>query len=90
MNKFRLTISSPDSNIFQGDAVKLSVRGIEGDLAVMAGHIPFITAVKECDCKIELEDETEKIGHTDGGLLNVAKDEVILLSDCFKWQDNEK
>lgn len=37
MNTFRLTISSPDGNIFQGEAVKLSVRGIEGDLAVMAG-----------------------------------------------------
>ena len=34
---------------------------------------------------IELDDGTEKTGHTDGGLLNVAKDEVILLSDCFKW-----
>ena len=85
MNTFILTISSPDGNIFQGEAVKLSVRGIEGDLAVMAGHIPFITAVKECECRIELDDGTEKTGHTDGGLLNVAKDEVILLSDCFKW-----
>ena len=47
MNTFGLTISSPDGNIFQGEAVKLSVRGIEGDLAVMAGHIPFITAVKD-------------------------------------------
>ncbi|MBR6581664.1 MAG: F0F1 ATP synthase subunit epsilon [Ruminococcus sp.] len=85
MNTFVLTISSPDGNIFQGEAVKLSVRGIEGDLAVMAGHIPFITAVKDCDCKIELSDGTEKKGHTSGGLLNVAKDSVILLSDCFNW-----
>ncbi len=88
MNTFKLTISSPDGNIFQDEAVMLSVRGIEGDLAVMAGHIPFITAVKECECKIELEDGTEKKGHTDGGLLNVAKKEVILLSDCFKWQED--
>lgn len=85
MNTFGLTISSPDGNIFQGEAVKLSVRGIEGELAVMAGHIPFITAVKDCDCRIELPDGTEKSGHTTGGLLNVANDSVILLSDCFNW-----
>ena len=81
MNTFGLIISSPDGNIFEGEAIKLSVRGIEGELAVMAGHIPFITAVKECDCRIELADGTEKTGHTAGGLLNVAKDSVILLSD---------
>ena len=85
MNTFRLIISSPDGNILEGEAVKLSVRGIEGELAVMAGHIPFITAVKECDCRIELPDGTEKKGHTTGGLLNVGKDSVILLSDCFNW-----
>jgi F-type H+-transporting ATPase subunit epsilon len=85
MNTFELIISSPDGNIFEGDAAKLSVRGIEGELAVMAGHIPFITAVADCDCRIELTDGTDKKGHTTGGLLNVAKDRVILLSDCFNW-----
>ena len=85
MSTFGLTISSPDGNIFKGEAIKLSVRGSEGELAVMAGHIPFITAVKDCDCRIELPDGSEKKGHTTGGLLNVSKDNVILLSDCFNW-----
>lgn len=85
MSTFELTISSPDGNLFKGEAVSISVRGIEGELAVMAGHIPFITAVKECSCKIELPDGTEKTGHTGGGLLNVSPDGVILLSDGFSW-----
>lgn len=85
MSTFELTISSPDGNLFKGEAVSISVRGIEGELAVMAGHIPFITAVKECSCKIELPDGTEKTGHTEGGLLNVSPDGVILLSDGFSW-----
>lgn len=85
MSTFSLIISSPDGNLFEGEAVKISVRGIEGDLAVMAGHIPFITAVKECECRIELPDGTEKTGHTAGALLNVSDNAVILLSDCFNW-----
>ncbi len=85
MSTFSLTISSPDGNLFKGDAVRLSVRGTEGDLAVMAGHIPFVTAVKECECRIELPDGTEKTGHTAGGLLNVSNEEVIFLSDVFNW-----
>ncbi len=85
MKSFLLKISSPDGDVFCGDAIKLSVRGTEGDLAVMAGHIPFVSYVKPCDCKIQLEDETEKIGHIQSGVLTVSKEKVILLCGDFTW-----
>ena len=72
MNTFRLVVSSPDGNVWDGEAVMLTLRGVSGDLAVLAGHIPFVTTVVPCDCKIELADDTERIGHTDGGLLTVS------------------
>jgi len=62
----------------------MTLRGIEGDLAVMAGHVPFITSVKPCDVKLLLPDGSEKIGHSDGGLLTVAADGVTLLGS-FTW-----
>ena len=83
MKTFRLIISSPDGYLFDDEVVSISLRGAEGDLAVMAGHIPFITSVKPCDCRIELEDGEMKIGHIQGGLLTVAKDSVTLLSGRF-------
>ena len=46
MKTFLLIISTPDGEMFNGEAVNISLRGVEGDLAVMAGHIPFVTAVK--------------------------------------------
>ena len=87
MNTFRLIISSPDGSLYDGEAVKLSVRGVEGDLAVMAGHVPFITSVKPCECCIELEDGSVKTGSTESGLLAAAKEAVTLLSASFRWQD---
>ncbi len=87
MNVFKLKISTPDGNMFAGEAVKLDVRGIEGELAVMAGHIPFMTALKPCDCKILLPDGDERIGTAEGGLLNVGSEEVVLLSSGFKWKE---
>ncbi|MBQ9783484.1 MAG: hypothetical protein IJW44_03085 [Clostridia bacterium] len=86
MNAFHLIVSSPDGNIFEGEAVMLTLRGIAGELAVMAGHIPFVTTVVPCDCKIELADEI-RLGHTDGGLLTVSSDAVTLLSGSFRWVD---
>ena len=87
MNTFRLIVSSPSGHLFNGNAVMLTVRGIEGELAVLAGHTPFITTVVPCDCKIELEDDSERIGHTDGGLLTVSAEAVTLLSGSFVWKE---
>ncbi|MCH5170212.1 MAG: F0F1 ATP synthase subunit epsilon [Oscillospiraceae bacterium] len=87
MNTFKLVISSPDGNRFDGEATGLYLRGSEGDLAILAGHIPFITPVVPCDCKVTTEDETEKIGHTDGGILTVSEDKVTLLSGSFVWNE---
>lgn len=87
MNTFNLTISSPDGTLFNGEAVKLVLRGAGGELAVMASHAPFITSVQQCDCRVELDDSTEKVGHTDGGLLTVAANKVTLLSGSFVWKN---
>ncbi len=85
MRSYLLKISSPEGDLFSGDVVKLCVRGTEGDLAVMAGHIPFVSYVKPCDCKIELEDGSEKIGHIQSGVLTVSKEKVILLTGDLAW-----
>ena len=86
MATFQLTVSSPDGNLFEGEAAALMVRGTEGDLAVLAGHIPFITAVVPSTCRILLPDDSERVGHIDGGLLTVDKDAVTLLSGSFRWE----
>ena len=86
MNTFLLNISSPDGQVFSGKVTFLSVRGVAGDLAVMAGHVPFITNVKpDTRCAIHLADGTEKEGTTGGGLLTVAKEEVTYLTAGIDW-----
>lgn len=85
MNTFHLVIASPDGNFFDGEAVSLSLRGTEGDLAVMAGHIPLITSVRAGECRLLLPDGTEKSGRADGGLLTVTPEKTVLLSGSFHW-----
>ncbi len=85
MNTFHLVIASSDGNLFDGDALSISLRGAEGDLAVMAGHIPLITSVKPGECRVTLPDGTEKAGTSDGGLLTVSPEKTVLLSGSFQW-----
>ena len=60
---------------------------MEGDFAIMAGHIPFVTSVVKCQCVIHLEDDTLLTAETEGGLLTVDKGEVTFLSGSFKMDE---
>ncbi len=85
MNTFHLTISSPDGNRFDGDVVKLDVRGVAGELAVMAGHVSFVTAVVKAPCAVWLDEDTRREAVTDGGILTVDGNRVTLLSGSFAF-----
>ena len=85
MKTFKFVISTPDGNLYEGDIVKISLRGAEGDLAVLANHTPFVTSVKPCRAHIELEGGTEKPFDIERGLLSVADNKVILMSGSAKW-----
>ena len=79
MKNFKLVISSPEGKIYDGNTVRLSVRGIEGELAIMAGHIPFVTIVKAGECRIEDEKGERTRFNIIRGLLSVSKEVVSLL-----------
>lgn len=87
MNTFLLNITSPEGKMFSDEVKMLAVRGIEGDLAILAGHIPFVTTLLPCECKIILTDDSEKLGTTDGGILTVSEEQTTLLSGSFKWNE---
>ena len=85
MKTFLLTISSPDGALFAGQVARITLRGAEGDLAVMAGHVPFITSVQAGDCLLHLEDGSVKSAKTEGGLLTVTHESVTLLTAALQW-----
>lgn len=85
MKNYHLIISTPNGNVFDGEAAMLTVRGSEGDLAVLADHIPFITAVKECTGSIVFDDNTEKQIKIGGGILTVNKNVTTLLTSDFNY-----
>ena len=87
MKTFRLTVSSPDGNKFDGDIVKLDVRGVMGELAVMAGHIPFVTSIISAPIVLNFEDGDERHAHSEGGILTVGADRTILISGTFKFDE---
>ena len=62
MKSFKLEIATPDGMRYDGDAVQVSVRGIGGELAILAGHIPFCTALGKGECRVYIGEEGKEIG----------------------------
>lgn len=79
MKEYQLKIMSPDGEVFNDKVISLSLRGAEGDLAVLGGHVPFITTVKPGKCVVTLPNEEELEGKLDSGVLDVGNDSVTLL-----------
>jgi F-type H+-transporting ATPase subunit epsilon len=85
MKEFKIVISTPDGNLYEGNIVKISLRASEGDLAIMANHTPLVTSVKPCECRMELDDGSRKALKVERGLLSVSADVVTLMSGSAKW-----
>lgn len=85
MKEFHLQITTPTGLVYDGQANQISARAIDGDVAILAGHIPYVTALKSGECRVYIGDEIKKASCS-GGLLNVGKDTVRLISNDFKWK----
>ena len=93
MNTFRLKIVSPDGLHFDGDAVQLSVRGTEGELAILAGHVPYVTALVDSECRIYTEEDGQEVikkAEIRDGVLCVTKESTRVLVSGFVWLPENK
>ena len=88
MADFHLKIVSPDGVFFDGEAHQISLRSIDGDVAVLAGHIPYLTAVGIGECRVYTGDGAPRRAACCGGLLNVTKDGVFLAPTTFEWAED--
>lgn len=87
MKTFQLTVSTPDGNVFCGECVELLVRGTEGELAIMAGHIPFVTSLVPSTCTLWTTDDTEKKATLNGGILTVGENSATLIAGSFEFSE---
>lgn len=84
MKTFKLIVSTPDGNVFDGEVLEISVRGSEGSLAVRAGHIPFICTIKEDKIRITNAEADDLFAQAGDGILTVTQEKVTLL--CGKFE----
>lgn len=86
MQSFNLKIVTPDGVKYEGQAESIIVRTQEGDTAVLAKHIDFVTALGIGTATITVNGE-KRVAACNSGVLSVLKGEATVLASTFEWAD---
>lgn len=74
---------------YDGDAYQLSIKAVDGEVAVFAGHIPYLTAVALGECRVYTESGVEpKRAACCGGLFTFMDNEALLAPTTFEWAED--
>ncbi|GFR39388.1 ATP synthase epsilon chain [Insulibacter thermoxylanivorax] len=81
MKTFQLEVVTPERKVYSGDATMVIVKGIEGELGIMANHLPFVTPLQIAPVRIKTPDQDEHVIAVNGGFIEVHNNKVIILAE---------
>ena len=84
---YHLQIVTPDGKYFDGQAVRLTVPTIDGQVGILARHINFVTALGMGKAKLVTEDG-ERFAACIGGMLAVTDGDVKVVATTFEWAED--
>lgn len=76
--KFLLEIITPERKAFSEEVSMVTVPALDGQLGVLARHIPLFTSLVEGEVKIT-SDNHEYFLAIGGGFMQISKEKVIIL-----------
>lgn len=88
MKTFPLRIGTPDGLLFEGEAERVVCRSITGDLAILAGHSNFCTALGMGHAHVVLPDGTRREAACIGGMLSMMNGTCRLLATTWEWKED--
>lgn len=87
MKTFPLRIGTPDGLLFEGDVERVVCRGITGDLAILAGHCNFCTALGMGEAH-DSGRRQQKEAACIGGMLSVMNGTCRVLATTWEWKED--
>ena len=89
MKTFPLRIGTPDGLLFEGDnVVRIVCRSITGDLAILAGHCNFCTALGMGEATVVFANGERKTAACIGGMLSMMNGVCRVLATTWEWKDD--
>ena len=83
---YHLQIVTPDGQCYDGQAVRLIIPTIHGQVGILARHINYVTALGMGQAKVVTEDG-ERWAACIGGMMAVTNGDVKVVATTFEWAD---
>ena len=87
MATFRLQVVSMDGLEYDGEVQRIKLRTIHGDLAILARHMNYVTAIGMGTATVVLEDGTERKAACIGGMLTMMNNLCRVIPTTWEWGD---
>ena len=81
---FHVEIRTPEQLIYEGDVTSIRAPGVEGNFEILAGHLPFLTALDIGEIRIR-ESEAPQLMAISGGVFEVLRTGVTALVETAEW-----
>lgn len=82
MATFKCRVVSAKEEIYAGDIQMLVATGSEGELGILAGHVPLITLLKPGPMHLKTADGADEVIYIKGGYLEVQPKVVTVLASA--------
>ena len=87
MATYHLQIVTPDRMVFDGEAEKLIVRTVAGDVCILARHIDYAAPLGIGEARVTDAEGNTRVAACAGGMLGVSGGEARVMATTFEWAD---
>jgi len=77
---FRVEIVSADRLVWEGEATQLTAMTTEGEVGILAHHIPLIATLGAGTAEVTASDGSRQVIAVDGGFVSVGLDLTAIIS----------
>ena len=79
-DKLHFSLVAPEREVFAGEVDRVDAPGIEGDFGVLAGHAPFMTALREGRVTV-VNGGATRVFDVQGGFADVTPAGLTILAE---------
>lgn len=88
MGKLVYKIITPERVVLEGEAVSLSAMTENGEVTILPGHIPLASLLRAGEMRVKTADGKEELLAVSTGLLEVQKDnQIVILAQTAERSD---
>jgi F-type H+-transporting ATPase subunit epsilon len=84
---FPVQLVSPEHILFDGEAEMVVCRPVEGAIAFLNGHVPYLGALADDEVRIILPGDGEAAAAVHGGFVQMTGDHLVVLSDLAELKE---